>query len=281
MAKIPPYGTSPAAAVLDGLNARNEEMRGELRAWQGVQFVENRFTPPDGEMRTRPWHQDDPRRPLNKSEVVGIVRDHCRRMPVPEPEIRHERDVREREQVVQITYKGRTRDKDLHQQFRLHEDELNDPGARESIVREPFTWLKTAGLPEEIILGEFKARMLDDTMKLWQESEDMRHCIYKSYTDRIKAKGYIAYHIDAPRLTKSGFTIGFLQRETGRQVHGHGIAARIMRNNAMKSDGQPKVRWVMEQLKGKANSTNSDEALKVFTQFIEETVNQSMEKSCG
>lgn len=98
------------------------------------------------------------------------------------------------------------------------------------------------GKPPLVEAGPFKARLLADTMALWAESENMRHCIYKSYTNRIQNGHYLAYHIDAPRpLNKSGYTLGFSRDERG---------------------------WRQDQIKGKANSIPNDPALLAFCQYV-------------
>jgi len=132
---------------------------------------------------------------------------------------------------------------------------------------EKFTWMEVKGVPEIIRGGPFTAHLLNDTMKLWEESEAMRHCIYKSYTEAIQAARYIAYHIDAKHLTKSGFTLGFRKKSKG--VWGVSPAMMALGAGAVNyAEYEEPKGWQIDQLKGKANSYNKDTALAAFCDVV-------------
>lgn len=102
--------------------------------------------------------------------------------------------------------------------------------------------------PKEITVGSCKAELLADTMQLWEESENMRNCVYKSYTNKIERGEYIIYHVTAVDFKASGYTVGF-----------------------SKSDN----RWVFSQVKGKANSRLEDRngIIDNFIKHIAERLN--------
>lgn len=117
---------------------------------------------------------------------------------------------------------------------------------------ESATWLADMKVPEyleAVADGKaYKAYLLNDTMKLWKESHEMGNCLYRSYTNRVMKKDYIAYHIRANHLSKSGYTIGFSREtETSRRF---------------------------DQMKGKLNSNEPDGYLKMFADHLLKEVNK-------
>jgi len=73
-----------------------------------------------------------------------------------------------------------------------------------------------------------KAELLDTTEKTWAEGDTMQHCFGKSYSQKVVAGDYIAYHISGGRLPKSGLTLGFSKAGD---------------------------KWAFDQIKGKKNDT--------------------------
>lgn len=107
-------------------------------------------------------------------------------------------------------------------------------------------------LPKQVTLGALRATLLADDVMIWDEGVKMGHCLGKSYTNRIMAGGYLAYHIDIVGST-NGVTLGFTRY------------AKLGRN----------ITWQQEQLKGKANTTkyNSRPDIKEFCKHIETLLN--------
>lgn len=104
--------------------------------------------------------------------------------------------------------------------------------------------------PEEITssCGTMAAKLLDSNIALWEESQNMRNCIYHSYRREIEEAGYIAYHVSALHTGfKTGFTVGF--------------------------ETDAKCLWRIDQVRGKANSSCPDTKLHDFCVQIENTLN--------
>lgn len=115
---------------------------------------------------------------------------------------------------------------------------------------EPFEKI-TKSIAKEIEKNGFVATLLCDSLMVWHEAEAMSHCLYKSYTNRMLAGSYIAFHVTAPErknMPKSGFTLGY--RREGNK-------------------------WEYDQLKGKKNSTHycSDKELLDFCSHITNVIN--------
>lgn len=104
--------------------------------------------------------------------------------------------------------------------------------------------------------GRFRAESLYTNQRLWDESEAMRNCVYRSYRGKVEKGDYALYHIDAPHLGKrSGFTVG-LKSETREE--------RCQDRDCL----VVQKRWVVDQIKGKANSTCPDRELQNFCDWI-------------
>lgn len=112
--------------------------------------------------------------------------------------------------------------------------------------------------PAVIEIAGFRAELLNDTMKLWAESDVMRHCLYKSYTTRIQGGRYVVYHVTPPLnfagLKKSGYTLGFERDGSGG--------------------------WSQDQIKGTANSRPDSRELEHFARHVGEEINK-IAKSTG
>lgn len=105
-------------------------------------------------------------------------------------------------------------------------------------------------ITKEIEHDHFKATLLDSELKLWQESQDMGHCIHRSYTDRIEKGDYIAYHIKCPRsVSRNGVTLGFI-----------------------KSRGL----WAIDSVKDKTNKNRKHERIDVFCEMIRDGLNEGL-----
>ena len=120
---------------------------------------------------------------------------------------------------------------------------------------EPIDWLKEKKIPETIEMSlngqDFKAVLINETMRIWKEANEMGHCLWTSYTDRIVEGKYVVYHVKAKHLSKSGFTLGLRKVEKNRWL----------RNT---QEG-----FVYDQLKGKKNAVPTDETLKQFCKHVE------------
>ena len=115
-----------------------------------------------------------------------------------------------------------------------------------------FKWMR--GLPEEITVGDCKANLLNDSMKVYREGKDMRHCLHDSYQDRIADGRYLVYHADVPRdICKSGLTIGYSRNLDGS--------------------------WMFDQSKVKANSTQDDPRLDALYEEIGKQLNKEVKET--
>lgn len=66
-----------------------------------------------------------------------------------------------------------------------------------------------APLPKEIEAHGYKAELIDNTIKLKAEGDEMSHCIGYAYRDRVANGKYVAYHVSGHNLPKSGLTLGY------------------------------------------------------------------------
>lgn len=103
--------------------------------------------------------------------------------------------------------------------------------------------------------GKFTAELLDTNLKLWTESDNLGYCLYRKYRAAIRERLYVAYHINAPHLSKNGYTAGFILRKD---------------NSSIWSE----KKWRVDQLRGKANSVPRDRELQTFVDTICEHLNQ-------
>ena len=113
--------------------------------------------------------------------------------------------------------------------------------------------------PEEIksACGRFTAELMRTNFRLWEESDSMRNCIYRSYRDKIKVGKYLAYHVSAPHLGfRTGFTFGY---DTSGPV-------KKLFENRGKLGKEYKIcqEWRCDQIRGKANSRCDDRDLQDF-----------------
>lgn len=114
--------------------------------------------------------------------------------------------------------------------------------------------------------GKFVAESLYTNQRLWDESEAMRNCVYRSYRSRVKEGGYALYHIDAPHLGKrSGFTVGYKSETREERCPDRDVW--IVRK-----------RWVVDQIKGKANSQCTDRQLQDFCDWIAVELGETREE---
>lgn len=127
--------------------------------------------------------------------------------------------------------------------------------------------------PDEITRDKFSARLLRTNIDYWNESDQMRNCVYRSYWDKAKGKSYAIYHVDAPHLGfRNGFTVGFDQRapSTFRDLEQYWMSFYAYGASNMKVE--PKA-WRCEQIKGKANSQCADRDLQNFCDYIADILN--------
>lgn len=104
----------------------------------------------------------------------------------------------------------------------------------------------TKDLPKVVEHDGFKAVILDDTVKLWNESNLMKHCIYRSYSNIISRGEYVAYHVHAPKgVSKKGRTVGFVKRSG---------------------------KWELEQCKGPNNSQNNNDKFENINDKLKEAL---------
>lgn len=105
--------------------------------------------------------------------------------------------------------------------------------------------------------GRFTAELMQTNIRLWEESDAMRNCIYRSYRHKIKDGRYLAYHVSAPHLGfRSGFTFGFDTRGEER--------LQVKMIDRMTNEFIIRTEWRCEQIKGKANSRCDDRDLQEF-----------------
>ncbi len=117
-----------------------------------------------------------------------------------------------------------------------------------------FKWM--SDLKKEITLGEFTAKLLDNSMKVHEEGIEMRHCLHTHYQEKIASAKIIAYHVDVPRdICRSGLTVSF-KRTAG--------------------DG-----WEFYQSKGKANSQRQDPRLDDLYAVLLKQLNKNLKTSKG
>lgn len=118
--------------------------------------------------------------------------------------------------------------------------------------QDTIKWMKN--ITKEIKQGHCTAKLLDTTQKIWDEGQNMRHCLGNTYMQKLKDARYIAYHIDVPKdICGSGITVGFKR----------GIG------NA----------WVFDMAKGKTNRTYKDKRLDRIYKKIEEEINKNRKQS--
>jgi len=126
--------------------------------------------------------------------------------------------------------------------------------------------------PKEIELGKHKAILLDDDQKLYDESDNLRHCIYRTYSPRIERGEYIAYHITGPGTGRNGATCGIRKhkQEPIRYRPHHSEILRSMRKI------KNKISWQHDQTRGKGNSIpNMDKAIP-FIDHVVKLCNEAM-----
>lgn len=89
------------------------------------------------------------------------------------------------------------------------------------------------------------ARVLSDSMMVWDEGETMSHCIGKAYIPRIRRGEHIHFHMDIPE-SKRGVTFGYRKSEGGPGLY------------YMTSEGlQPYHEgegWTFDQMRGYKNN---------------------------
>lgn len=106
--------------------------------------------------------------------------------------------------------------------------------------------------PKIIEGAPFTAELLADTMRLWEESDRLSHCLYKSYSAAIRDGQYMAWHINGGK-SKSGCTLGLRRKARGRKKF------------------HP---WILDQLKGNKNSDPRDGDMSKFCEHVIWCVNQ-------
>lgn len=131
------------------------------------------------------------------------------------------------------------------------------------IVLEPY--------PKTIELGDHKATLLDDGGKLYDESDKLRHCIFRSYGHRISAGDYIAYHIEGPGMGKNGATCGIVKHKPEPLSY-------VTRREIFRSKRKIKKEalWRHDQTRGKGNSIPDMDKAMPFIDYIVDLCNEHM-----
>lgn len=138
---------------------------------------------------------------------------------------------------------------------------------------EPYEWL--AGLHKYIGSSTgMTAHLIDNKLRLYEEGRDMKHCIWRSYRDRIEAKEYLAYHIEAPELDKNGFTLGICKSYNDAPRYWTNVHEGIPPNGVVMD--RKFIGWKIDQVRGLSNSIPQDKELHDFAETISQKVNESL-----
>lgn len=153
---------------------------------------------------------------------------------------------------------------------------------------EPFEWM--TGFMEVGGYGQkMTCRLLKDTMMVWDEAAAMSHCLYRNYTGKMKAKDYIAYHINTPHLgpDHKGWTVGFRRAMRDIDMRPGAVNEVCMTATEVRarwmtmhdSTGRPvnkevkDTAWIVDQVRGYKNSFNKDTEVDKFVTYIAEKLN--------
>lgn len=148
-----------------------------------------------------------------------------------------------------------------HMAFGFSPSRPDDPEPMEALA--PY--------PKTIELGKHTAILLDDAGKLYDESDTLRHCIFRSYGHRIQRGDYIAYHIEGPGMGKNGATCGIVKHK--QEPVTYATRREVFRSKRKISN---EVSWRHDQTRGKGNSIpNMDKAMP-FIDHIVKLCNEAM-----
>jgi len=135
----------------------------------------------------------------------------------------------------------------------------------------PYDKLKD--IPFEFILDGYTATLLDNDISLKKESDDLRHCIYRTYSNRIKDAQYLAYHITGEGCGKSGVTCGLKVNNCNTflfNISPQGDPPEYR-------DPSPSSRWLHDMTRGRANSIPDSDDLTSFIIKLVNHVNKSVD----
>lgn len=118
-------------------------------------------------------------------------------------------------------------------------------------------------------------QLIDNKLRLYEEGRDMKHCIWRSYRDRVAMQNYVAYHIDAPQLAKEGYTLGICKDYRISFAPRYWTNVHEGRPDVPSIEEEHKaIGWKVDQIRGIANSIPVYAELDAFVKIICQQVNE-------